>query len=124
MLTIPSVTVYIRKQEPKRHYERVKTRNPQMCAEGDVYCLHVFHNGKRQWMTVGTNFREALKRRMEKESELILQSKAPAPFKAKATLLEHKERFLEFKQTTKKKDGTPLDAETITAYKQQVAAFI
>jgi hypothetical protein len=19
------------------------------CAEGDVYCLHVFHNGKRQW---------------------------------------------------------------------------
>jgi integrase len=123
-MPIPRVTIYIRKQQPKRHYERVKTYNPQPCGEGDVYCLHIWHNGKRQWKVVGTDLNEALAAQLKTYTDLALKAKAGAAPKltptANKTLVEFKEQFLQFKRTTRKRDGTPLDAETIAAYEQQV----
>jgi len=43
---------------------------------------------------------------------------------AKKTLRDLQAEFLEYKRTTKKKDGTPLDKETIDSYEQQTNEFL
>ena len=44
--------------------------------------------------------------------------------KPPASLTSLREEFLDYKRTTTKKDGTPLDDETITAYDQQTAELV
>jgi hypothetical protein len=120
----PSVRIYIRRGGTRR-YERLKTRNPQSCGEGDVYCLHLWHNGKRQWITVGTDINEVFRQQMVKQNELMRGARtASDPIEKPRTLKEWQKDFLEFKRTTTKKDGTPLDEETIEAYQQQTDEFL
>jgi len=100
-MPIPSVTIYIRSKSPKRHYELVKTRKPQECGEGDVYCLHTWHNGKRNWKVVGTNFGEALNQQFATVNALTREDWVATPKpEAKPTLAVLKQRFVEYKRTT------------------------
>lgn len=129
--SLPSVSLYIRITEPNgdRRYERVTRRNPQIATGPNVYCLHFYEDGKRRWATVGTNINEALAARFKKESELCLQSKEdsaspkPSPARPK-TLEQHREAFLHDKRTTFKKDGSPLDADTIRSYELVTREFL
>lgn len=121
-MPIPSVKIYIRKH-PTRRYERVKTRNPQQCSEGDVYCLHIWHNGKRRWVTAGTVLNEALRQQMVWQNALIAEKPVPAD-NSRKTLTDWQREFVAFKSTATKKDGTPLDAETVKAYTNQTTEFL
>lgn len=76
-MLIPSVHIYSRRHSTRK-YERVRTRNPQMLGAGDSYCLHVWFKGKRNWITVDGDLNAALRRRMEEETELILEKKEEA----------------------------------------------
>lgn len=123
------VSVYIRRTGTRR-YERVRVRNPQVCQPGDVYCLHIWHEGRRSWLTVGNDINQALRQRMVKENELLRLPDSPADSsKGKreqpATTLEAlRDRFLQYKRTATKKDGTPLDQETLDGYEAQVDEFL
>jgi hypothetical protein len=123
--SIPSVTLYIRITDEKgnRHYERVNRRKPQL--NGGVYCLHFCEDGKRKWITVGTDINAALKARMEKESQLLTRpvEVEPSPG-APQSLEELRTAFIHDKKTTFKKDGSPLDADTITHYEQVTRIFL
>ena len=127
--SLPSVSLYIRITEPNgdRRYKRVNRRNPQLA--GGVYCLHFYEHEKRKWATVGTNINEALAARFKKESELCLQSKddsaspKPSPAAPK-TLEQHREAFLHDKRTTFKKDGSPLDTDTVRSYELVTREFL
>jgi hypothetical protein len=123
---LPSVTRYIRITDGngRRHYERVNRRNLQ---SGGIFCLHYFNpEGKRTWLTVGRDINQVLDARFKKESDLRLHQKegpkpAPAPPK---TLEELREAFLHDKRTTFKKDGSPLDPDTITSYEKVTREFL
>ena len=123
--SIPQVSLYIRITENgKRRYERVNRRNPQ--TTGGVYCLHFYENGKRKWQTVGTDLNAASTARLQKESSLLQQTKGeakPSPA-APRTLEELRTAFLHDKRTTFKKDGTPLDSDTIRSYEQVTTEFL
>lgn len=69
---LPSVSLYVRITEKKgrRRYERIRRRNPQMCGPSDVYCIHSYQNGKRKWLSAGTDLTAANRARGEKEQEL------------------------------------------------------
>jgi integrase/recombinase XerD len=124
--SMPSVTLYIRitDQKGRRHYERVNRRNPQT---GGIFCLHYFNpEGKRRWLTVGRDINQALEARFKKESDFRLQQKEgsmPAPAQPK-TLGELRDAFLHDKQTTFKKDGSPLDPDTISSYEKVTREFL
>ncbi|MGB7600355.1 MAG: site-specific integrase [Candidatus Sulfotelmatobacter sp.] len=132
MQTLPSVSLYIRITEPngKRRYERIKRgRNPQMCGPRDVYCLHFYQCAKRKWETVGTDLEAAVSARFKKESELAVRSKEaeaqPEPSPTAPKSLEGlRTAFIHDKKTTFKKDGFPLDADTITSYEKVTRAFL
>jgi integrase len=132
MQTLPSVSLYIRITESngKRRYERVKRgRNPQMCGPHDVYCLHFYEDGKRKWDTVGTDLEAAVSARFRKESELAVRSKdaaaQPEPSPAAPKSLEElRTAFIHDKKTTFKKDGSPLDPDTITSYEKVTREFL
>lgn len=121
-----SVSIYIRKSQPKRRYERVKRTNPQQCGIGDVYCLHVALPGSRhQWVTVGTDLKEVLRKQLEKEQDLFRESTQPVPpQKTPRTLEELRASFLHDKRTSRKKDGTIRDPETIASYAQTIGRFL
>ena len=123
--SIPQVSLYIRITENgKRRYERVNRRNPQ--TTGGVYCLHFYENGKRKWQTVGTDLNAASTARLQKESSLLQQTKGeakPSPA-APRTLEKLRTAFLHDKRTTFKKDGTPLDSDTIRSYEQVTTEFL
>jgi integrase/recombinase XerD len=123
--SIPSVTLYIRitDEKGKRRYERVNRRKPQL--NGGVYCLHFYENGERKWATVGTDINAALKARMEKESELLTRPVEAKPSPAAPKSLEElRTAFIHDKKTTFKKDGSPLDADTITHYEYVTRVFL
>jgi integrase/recombinase XerD len=124
--SIPSVTLYIRITDDKgnRRYERVNRRKPQL--SGGTYCLHFYTpDGKRKWTTVGSDINAALKARMEKESELLTRpvEAKPSP-EAPKRLEELRTAFIHDKKTTFKKDGFPLDPDTITSYEKVTREFI
>ena len=77
MKSLPSVSLYIRITDEKgrRHYERIRRRNPQVCGQRDAYCLHSLEKGKRKWLSVGTDLNAANAARGQKEQELLLLSK-------------------------------------------------
>jgi len=58
-MPIPKVTIYIRRHTTRR-YEKLRNRNPQSCHAGDVYCLHVWNNGKNKWVTVSPDLRQTV----------------------------------------------------------------
>jgi integrase len=123
--SIPSVTLYIRITDEKgtRRYERVNRRKPQL--NGGVYCLHFYENGKRKWATVGSDINAALKARMEKESELLTRPVEAKPSPAAPKSFEElRTAFIHDKKTTFKKDGSPLDGDTITHYEQVSRVFL
>ena len=65
----------------------------------------------------------------KRPQERLLEAVTPAPTpvveaRAKKTLRDLQAEFLEYKRTTKKKDGTPLDKETIDSYEQQTNEFL
>ncbi len=110
---------------------------PEHHTEG-VYHLRYAKAGKRVWESVGKDAADALRERAtvewvlnnpENVNMLRPELRQRMPVLTPATLVKPKlsdlkTRFLEFKRTTAKKDGTPLDAETITAYEQQVTEFL
>ncbi len=123
--SIPSVTLYVRITDEKgnRRYERVNRRKPQL--NGGVYCLHFYENGKRKWATVGTDINAALKARMEKESELLTRPVEAKPSPAAPKSLEElRTAFIHDKKTTFKRDGSPLDPDTITSYEKVTREFL
>ncbi len=127
MPSLPNVSLYIRttRRNGERTYERVRRTNPQ--TSGGVFCLHFYDKGKRRWQAVGTDLKEALKAQLQKQTELFAASGAapapPAPVEA-PRLTEARENFLTYKRTTTKRDGTPLDKETVDAYEQLTTEFL
>ena len=73
-MPIPSVKIYIRRHGARR-YECVRTRNPQMLNPGDTYCLHVWFNGKRKWITIEGDLNAALRGQMEEQTRLVSEKK-------------------------------------------------
>jgi hypothetical protein len=133
MPKMPAVSIYIRVTDKKvRRYERVKTRNPQICGKRDSYCLLYYAGGKQKWEQVGQDLNEALRRQLKKQNELLLGNSADSGSDSSSggsgqtptTLASLRNEFMEFKRTTTKRDGTPLDDETIDAYEQQTAEFL
>jgi hypothetical protein len=123
--SIPSVTLYIRITDEKgnRRYERVYRRNPQL--SGGVYCLHLYENGKRKWATVGIDINARSKLVWRKESELLsrLIEATPSPATPKS-LEELRGAFLHDRRTTRKRDGSPLDPDTIRSYELVTREFL
>jgi len=73
--------------------------------------------GRRTWEKVGTDEYAAIQRQKHREWQLnntgTVDCISPEPVaapttKKKLTLTEQRDKFLEFKRTTTKKDGTPL----------------
>jgi len=96
--------------------------------QGTFYLRYTLH-GKRFWETTHTEtYTFALAAARHKESTLLLhEAKAtpelPRP-KARLTLEDQRDKFLEQKELTKKPDGTRLDKETLSAYRQETAVFL
>lgn len=89
-----------------------------------VYHLSFYVGDKRKQEKVGKNAvlaQRALEQKIASEPE---ESTSPIPKQTRTTLAECKEQFVAFKQTTAKRDGTPLDKETVDAYEQQVTEFL
>jgi hypothetical protein len=77
---LPLVSLYIRITDEKgrRRYQRIRRRNPQICGPSDVYCIHFYENGKRKWLSVGTDLNAANAARGQKEQELLVLNKDEA----------------------------------------------
>lgn len=129
-----SLWIRIRTTEGKRPYCRpVPKKNGWAIVNGQkechlqdgVYHLRYEIDGKRIWQAVGTSYLAAEARRKIRDGELALNQGSAAPkTPARVTLTEQKDKFMELKRLTKKRDGTRLDKETITAYEQQVTEFL
>lgn len=134
-----SINLRIRTADGKQPYcpvvwegKRIKKLKPGWCVvngveefhpEG-VYHLSYYVGDKRKQEGVGKHAvlaQRALEQRIASEPE---EAPAPAPQQDRATLANCKDKFLAFKRTTAKKDGTPLDKETVDAYEQQVTEFL
>jgi integrase len=131
-MQLPSVGLYIRIADEKGHrrYERVKRgHNFQKCGLRDVYCLHYYEGGKRRWLSVGTDIQAACQARSQKEQEMLLLSQGskaqPKPSPATPKSLEElRAAFIRDKNTTFKKDGSPLDPDTIRSYENVTREFV
>jgi integrase len=129
--SLPSVGLYIRVTDEKgrRRYERIRRRNPQVCGPRDAYCLHFYEQGKRKWLSVGTDLNAASAARGQKEQELLVLGKdeatqpKPSPAAPK-TLEELRTAFIHDKRTTIKKDGTPLHPNTIRSFEVVTRGFL
>ena len=125
----------------KNGKQRYELADPKVAYKmGTPFVLRYVQDGKRVWQTLNNcpNYiaAEAARRRLELDfwtgdtasqrdwhRHYTIPKAAPKPA-AKTTLGDWKEKFLQFKKTTKRKDGTPLDGETLTAYQQQVTEFL
>jgi hypothetical protein len=128
-----SVSIYIRKSGI-RAYELA---SPRKAHVGAIFVLRYKQRGKRVWQTPDDvhSYDQAKVQANKKRIELLVEQAniemgvlpaveakpVPPPH---PPLSDLKERFLEFKRTTCKKDGTPLDEETVDAYEQQVTEFL
>jgi Phage integrase family len=128
---LPAVTLYIRRNsQPRQQYERVDLKRIKPIASPDVYCLHFYdREGKRKWQTVSTDLRTAIEALQAKQREWLSEAPAtpatpkPSP-DAPLTLEQQREAFIRDKKTTFKKDGTPLDKDTIRTYEVVTEEFI
>jgi len=127
--------VWLNKRELKDGWAFVAGK-PEHRPEG-VYHLRYTVNGKRVWEKVGKDSHKALQAWANRKwilNNTDTTTRVGATFWAehqpsvaapnKLTLQDWQEKFLELKRTTTKKDGTPLDDETITAYKRQLTEFL
>ncbi|MBZ5566596.1 MAG: site-specific integrase [Acidobacteriia bacterium] len=129
-----TVSIYVR-CHGSRDYERA---NPRKTYSADtIFVLRYKQRGKRVWQTLDVpNYDQAVIQAKKKQIALLVEQAnidmgvLPATVEPKPAQNPHpplsdlKERFLEFKRTTCKKDGTPLDEETVDAYEQQVTEFL
>jgi integrase/recombinase XerD len=121
-----TVSLYLRTtEEGKRVYRLADTRKQ---ADEGVYFLRYDLGGKRYWRAAGDSLKLALVAVKTKELSLLKgEEKAPEPRNTapeKLTLADQREKFLEYKKGTKKRDRTPLDSETLDAYAAQTAEFL
>ena len=115
---------FVRPAKPKNGWALVNGVAERHLEDG-VYHLLYYVAGKQTWEPVGKDYFFAEAKRKMREGELGLNQGSAAPkTPARLTLAEQKEKFIELKQLTKKRDGTRLDKETITAYEQQVGEFL
>jgi len=130
--------VWLNKKQLKEGWAFVNGK-PEHHAEGS-YHLRYAVRGKQVWANVGKDSYKALAAREQREWVLnntdpgatgvgatfwaAYPAKKAEAKQEKPILAEQRDAFLQFKRTTKKKDRTPLDAETIVAYEQQTAEFI
>jgi integrase len=130
MRGLPSVSLYIRRNEkPGQPYERVSTRNPQVAKGREVYCVHFYENGKRRWLTVGNDLRAAFAERGRWEQELAAEApRAIAPTKptpdAPKCFEELRTAFIHDRKTSRKRDGSLREADTITHYEKVTREFL
>ena len=98
--------------------------------EQAVYYVRYGLSGKQRFECVGSDPFLAMDRKVQLEriiedpSGLIGEPAKPTAAPEKRTWTDRREAFLNLKRTATKKDGTPLDAETISAYEQQAAEFL
>jgi integrase len=120
------VSLYLRTNEKGKRVYRLADMKKQ--AEEGTYFLRYDLAGKRYWRKAGNSLQLALVAMKSTELALLKgEEKPPAPKAAapeKPTLSEQRRKFLEHKQGTKKRDRTPLDGETLTAYGKQTEEFL
>jgi len=124
---MPSVLIYTRPTiNGRRTYVPA---DPKLKNNQGTFFLRWKENGRDVYKTTHTEtYTFALAAAKQKESELLLrESKAtpevPKP-KARLTLEDQRDKFIEMKELTKKPDGTRLDKETLSAYRQETAGFL
>ena len=118
---MPKVSVYIR--------PTTGNRTPQKATRGSTgpFYLRYEVNGKRVWESLTTQTCTfALAAARNKESSLLLgEANPPKPSPAKPKSLEELlKAFLHDKKTSRKKDGTLRDSETIDSYEQSITQFL
>jgi integrase len=123
---MPRVRIYTRPTINGRR--KYVPADPKLKNNQGTFYLRYTLNGKRIWETTHTEtYTFALAAARQKESSLLLQQPndptAPKP-KARLTLDEQRDKFLELKELTKKPDGTRLDKETLSAYRQETTEFL
>jgi integrase len=124
---MPRVRLYTRPTISGRR--KYVPADPKLKNNQGTFYLRYTLNGKRVWETAHTKtYTFALAAAKQKESTLLLhEAKAtpelPRP-KARLTLEDQRDTFLELKDLTKKTDGTRLDKETLSAYRQETAGFL
>jgi integrase len=121
-----TVSLYLRTtEEGKRVYRAADTKKQ---AQEGTYFLRYDLDGKRYWRAAGNSLKLALVAMKTKELSLLKgDEKAPEPRSAapeKLTLSDQRDKFLEYKKGTKKRDRTPLDSETLDAYAAQTEEFL
>ncbi len=118
------VSIYTRPTINGRRQYVLANRN----SKGPFF-LRYEEGGKRFWQSAGTNtWTFALAAAREKEGQLLRgQSKKIEPKPSAAapkTLEEHLSAFLHDKRTSRKKDGSLRDPETIESYEQSIKQFL
>lgn len=90
-----------------------------------VYHLSFYVGGRRKQENVGKHAvlaQRAYERKIASEPDEVVPVAKPTP--TRTTLAQLKTKFIVYKRSTAKRDGTPLDEETITAYEQQTTEFL
>lgn len=124
---MPRVRIYTRPTVNGRR--KYVPADPKLKNNQGTFYLRYTLNGKRVWETTRTEtYTFALAAARQKESTLLLHEAkatpdAPKP-KARLTLDDQRDKFLEQKELTKKPDGTRLDKETLSAYRQETTEFL
>jgi hypothetical protein len=118
---MPKVSVYIR--------PTTGNRTPKKAAKGSTgpFYLRYELNGKRVWESLITRtYTFALAAARTKESSLLLgEAIPPKPSPAAPKSLEElRAAFIRDKKTTFKKDGTPLDPDTVSSYEKVTREFL
>ena len=118
---MPKVSVYIRPTTGNRTPKKATKR-----STGPFYLRYEL-NGKRIWESLTTRtYTFALAAARTKESSLLLgEATPPKPSPvAPKSLEELRTAFIHDKKTTFKKDGTPLDPDTISSYEKVTREFL
>ena len=121
-----TVSLYLRTTENGKRVYRLA--DPKKQATEGAYFLRYDLNGKRHWKAVGNALKLALVAMKSQELALLKgEEQAPVPKSIasdKLTLTDQRDKFLEYKKGTKKRDRTPLDSETLDAYAAQTEEFL
>ena len=118
---MPKVSVYVR--------PTTGNRTPKRANKGSTgpFYLRYELNGKRIWESLTTRTHTfALADARSKESQLLRdEAHPPKPSPAAPKSLEElRTEFIHDKKTTFKKDGTPLDPDTISSYEKVTREFL
>jgi hypothetical protein len=119
---MPKVAVYTRATtgESRRYVKATR-------GSTGPFFLRYEINGKRVWEGLGTRtYTFALADARSKESSLLREEATPPkPSPAAAKSVEElRTAFIHDKKTTFKKDGTPLDPDTISSYEKVTREFL